>query len=327
MTPNGPDVQQLRATLASRGFAILPARGDLAEAASSPWVFAERLLGERPTMLERQPIRAMPGGRSFASTSRYTPLHSDSQLHLGAPPDVQIMACLRAVEAGGESLLLDTWALLDDLSRDDPALVDALFRAPRRIPFVFGDVFGATVALRGSSLAFTHSPVSPPRDAIAARLGEHLRARPADLVRVSAGEVLVVDNRRMLHGRNAFDDTRREFTRILAWLARPLGEHPGYTELARRIAPPEVSDAPLSVRARFGAVEAPGALAADRLRVVLAMLQGAPPGVLSHREGVAEPVLYQWRDAAIAAALQALAGVEGDDVSPRCEARLTRPSR
>lgn len=320
------DPPRLRALLSSQGYAVVPLGEGVAEAARSPWTFAQQLLGERPIMLEKQPIRAVPGGRSFASSSAFTPLHSDSQLHLGAPPDVQIMACERAASRGGESLLLDTWRLLDELSREDPSLFDALFQTPRRIPFVFGDVFGPTVALRGASLAFTHSPISPPRDPIAARLASRVSARAAIALRVHPGEVMLVDNRRMLHGRNAFDDTARSFVRVLAWLSAPLATHPEHTERARRARFTPASTE-LAVRARFGASEAPARLAAERLRVVLSMLQGVPPGLLAHHEGVPEPVLYQWRDAAVSAAMSALDEAEGDDVAPRCEPHLGEATR
>src|SRR4051812_27801311 len=54
-------------------------------AAASPFAFAMRLLGVEPLLVERQPIRPIDGGRSFASTRADTPLHTDSQMFLGAP--------------------------------------------------------------------------------------------------------------------------------------------------------------------------------------------------------------------------------------------------
>ena len=43
-----------------------------------------------------------------------------------------------------------------------------------------------------------------------------------------------------------------------------------------------------------------------RLGVVLELLRGVPPGVLSAREGVAEPELYRWRDAVLRGAAEGL---------------------
>jgi len=318
----------LRGTLGAQGYVVLHGRDDLREAAAAPWSFAERFLGVRPRMLEQQPIRAVPGGRSFASSRGFTPLHSDSQLHLGAPPDVQVMVCHQHAAAGGETLLLDTWALLDDLRRDDPALLQALLEVPRRIPFVFGDVYGPTVALRGGALAFTHSPIPPAPDALSQALAARLRARPTVALGVRAGEVLVVDNRRMLHGRKAFDDTARSFTRLLLWLPSPLAEHPGYTAMARAVTAqtsPVLAGGDPRVRARYGALAPASSRAEERLQTVMAMLRGVAPGVLAHHTGVPEPVLYQWRDAALTAALAALDEADAVDVSPDCDARLRGP--
>lgn len=314
----------LRAELAARGYAVVRGRDDLREATTSPWAFAERLLGARPVMLEQQPIRAVPGGRSFASSRGFTPLHSDSQLHLGSPPDAQVMVCHQHAAAGGETLLLDTWSLLDDLRRDDPALLRALFEVPRRIPFVFGDVYGPTVSLRGGALCFTHSPMAPSPDALSQALDARLRARAKVELSVRSGEVLVVDNRRMLHGRKGFDDTARWFTRLLAWLPGPLGEHPGYTAAAGAVGPSAAvaAEADPRVRARFGVLAPPAPSAQERLEVVLALLRGVAPGLLAQQRGVPEPVLYQWRDAALRGALSSLDATDARDVSPRCDALL-----
>ena len=278
------------------------------EAGRDFWGYAERLLEVRPRMVERQPIQAVEGGRSFASTSRFTPLHSDSQLYDGAPPDLQVMACLHADQRGGESLLLDTWPLLESIERQEPALFAALFQAWRLHPFVFGDLTGPTAAIRGGALAFTHSPRSR-EDAVGKRLAAWLERSPPLQVPVRAGEVLLLDNRRALHGRLAFQDTRRCFTRLLVWLPEPLARHERYEALARdarREVEAEVATAPAEVRRRAGFSGEALPEAEERLQIVLAMLRGAPPGVLAARHRIPEPTLYVWRDEALRAALEAL---------------------
>jgi gamma-butyrobetaine dioxygenase len=57
----------------------------------------------------------------------------------------------------------------------------------------------------------------------------------------------------------------------------------------------------------LGAPSTPEPERERRLRIVLEMLRGASPGVLSRRHGVPEPELYRWRDAALRAAEDALA--------------------
>ncbi|GMV14957.1 MAG: hypothetical protein AMXMBFR56_31810 [Polyangiaceae bacterium] len=298
---------RVRALLEQRGFALLrpdPARSSSELAARDPWEAATLIWGESPELVERQPIAPVPWGRSFASTSGDTPLHSDSQLYAGAPPDLQLMFCERAASRGGETTLLDTWSLLDAIERAEPELFRLLFHANRRIPFVFGDVVGPTVSLRRGALAFTHSPMPTAGDPIAERLQAHLERAALERVRPESGELLVVDNRRMLHGRSAFDDPERRFTRLLLWLRAPLPCPAHLRELCEQalaLRAPELAELPASARRRLGLAlpEGPGAL---RRRIVLEMLRGVPPGVLARRHGVDERELYAWRDRALAAA-------------------------
>jgi hypothetical protein len=320
---------RLRREIAAQGFTVI--RADAAEiapeeAARAPWIYAERLLGERPRMVERQPIKAVAGGRSFASSGGPAPLHTDSQIFAGAPPGLQVMACVRASDRGGEHLLVDGWALLDRIRASDPALYRLLFEAPRRIPFVFGDVFGPTAALRGGFFAITHAPVAPPGDAVAARLAPWIDAAPRIEFRTAAGEILVADNHRMLHGRRAFEGMGREYTRLLVWTSNEIAVHPEHRAFAASVAAAagaQLAGESDAVRRRLGfATPLP---AERRLAVVMEMLRGVPPGVLAAREKIPEPELYRMRDVALAAAAGALAEEplpgSDDDVARALNAR------
>lgn len=281
-----------RACLRAKGYALMPAGALSAADAREPWSAVARLLGERPLMAERQPIRPVPGGRSFASTARFTPLHTDSQEHLGRSPNLQIMLCSRPAARGGEMLLCDGYALLDRLRDGRPSLYDALFSTIRRIPFVFGDVVGPTVTLWGSHLALTHAPMKPPLgDAVGAELEMELSRAPLITLTPRAGEIVLVDNHRMLHGRRAFDDPDREFVRILAWLRDPLGASPVHAAAAQARGAARVERR-----------------ASPKLSAVIEMLTGVPPGLIAAREGIPEPTLYAWRRRAIEAASRELDG-------------------
>ncbi len=270
------DAAGLRAELAARGYAVVPG----AREPDEPWAFISDLLGVRPEMAERQPIRPVPGGRSFAGSAVFTPLHTDSQDFLGAPPGIQVMVCRRAAPSGGETRLVDGWALLERLERTDRALFDALLGVPRLHRFYFGDVTRPTVAETRGHLVWTHSPM-PPADPIGAALARELPLEPVIELAVRTGETLVVDNHRMLHGRAAFDGGERDFVRVLAWLPEPLACHP-----------------------RYRAAHPPGP--PGRLAVVLELLTGVPPARLAAREGVSEAELYEWRNRALEAATAAL---------------------
>jgi len=277
-----------RATLEGLGSAVLHGEGAAAEADASPWTFAERLFGERVVMVERQPIRAVPGGRTFASSAAFTPLHTDSQTHFGVPASAQVLVCRHPAERGGESTLVDAWSLLAAVAERDPDLHARLFDEVRTLRFYFGDFVGATVSRRRGHLFFTHAPAPPPGDATAARIQSLVDRAPRGIVRVLADDILVVNNHRMLHGRLAFDGASRELVRLLVWLEAPWAAPDA---IVRRARAEDAQADPATSR---------------RLAVVLELLRGGAPGVLASREQIPEAVLYRWRDAALAAAGRAL---------------------
>jgi hypothetical protein len=313
---DGTGPARLLAELTSAGVSVL--RIDDPETAATaslaPWAIAERLIGRGNVyMVERQPVRPLPAGRSFASNNEPTPLHTDSQLVGGVPPHIQVMLCVRAAASGGECLVLDTWPLLLSLEKEDPALLQRLFEVPRRIPFDFGDVLGPTVSWRGGNLVFTHSPKQIPGDIEAAVVRELIaRAQPRVLA-IHPGEVLVFNNHRMLHGRRGFADPQREFVRLLIWRKTPFPVPPALQKYAEQAASRTDEQLPSSaplLRSHLGLAEPASAVARTRLELVLAMLRGVSPVRLAADSGVPEPELYRYRDAALAAATRALGDAE-----------------
>lgn len=235
------------------------------------------------------------------------PFHSDSQMLRGVPPHVQVMACHRAAEAGGEGLYLDTWALLTRVEREEPELFARLFTTLRRVAFVFGDVFGPTVSLRGDSLVFTHGARPLPDDSIASRLRPHLESTLVMEVRAGAGDLVLIHNHRVLHGRRAFEDDGRAFTRLLVWRHQLWPAPSPWLERAAaeaRALSERLREAPAAIRAGFGLADPTPPDAARRLGIVLELLRGVPAGMLSAREGVSEPELYGWRDAVLGGATE-----------------------
>jgi hypothetical protein len=275
----------IRAHLAEHGWALVPRGAYEPTALLDPWTFVADLLGDRPLMLERQPIRPVPTGRSLASTRVFAPLHTDSQDFLGAPPALQVMACRRAAAAGGATLLVDGWSLLERIAVEAPDLHRVLFTESRTMPFYFGTVVGPTVARKRGAPVLTVSPM-PATDPIGRRLSAFIeRTAPLEIA-VGSGDVLLVDNHRMLHGRRAFEGDEREFMRFLAWLENPLSL-PGRRPRVRNI----------------GLATTEGE---RRLRVVLEMTTGLPPAKLAARERISEAELYRWRSIVFAAGLRAL---------------------
>lgn len=241
-------------------FVVLHDPALVARIATEPWEVA-RALGGEVEMIERQPIRDV-GGRSFASNRGPAPLHTDSQLYRGRPAHFQVLGCVRAARRGGESLIADSHAVTE---------TDALFREVRLFPFVFGDVRATTFSAAGDDLIFTHSP----------RLPSLVELRPQTIA-LRDGDVLIVDNHRCAHGRNAFDDPSRELQRILIWLRDPPRSKRAWHARAAREghAPVRMVDAP----------------AGDFSAIVAEMIRGVPPGVLAKRHNLPEAWLYEFRD-------------------------------
>ena len=266
----------VRAALGDRGFAHVGRMPDLArEASVAPFDAAARVLGETPMFVERQTIRVVEGGRSIASTSGESPLHTDSQMILGVPATAQILVCARAAKRGGESTFVDAFGVLGELERSDARAFAAAFEETIVQSFYFGEVHGPIVALRGGHLTVTIAPnvLGPVHAAIA-------RA-PREAIALRDGDVLVASNHRMAHGRTAFDGGR-ELVRLLVWLERPLAAPPAFVARAHSVAD-----------------VAPDALV--RMRAVASLLRGVPPAKIARELGITEATLYALRDRALGA--------------------------
>jgi hypothetical protein len=149
------------------------------------------------------------------------------------PPDLLLTACGQAATSGGEALLVDGRAVYRDLVQNAPDALRGL-ATPRSALFGGADgqlcsVFtpeGGVIAvrLRLDSLARFGPAAAPHILALRAVIGRHTRTVP---MRTGFGYVL--DNRRWLHGRRAYDGPRLLF-RVLA-SARPGSIAGGFTEV------------------------------------------------------------------------------------------------
>ena len=179
------------------------------------------------------PVRATNFGEHFDVVSKpepnsnaYTALrllcHTDLP-NWERPPDYQLLHCLENDAEGGDSILVDGFRAAEELRRRVPAAFRLLSRAPIdfhfqdresdirfRAPTIALDETGAITEVR-FNLAVMGAIRAP-----ANRMGtlcHALRAFAAILrdpalecrYRLCPGELLVFDNRRVLHGRAAFD--------------------------------------------------------------------------------------------------------------------------
>lgn len=270
----------MRTALQAHGFAVLqtavPAL-NAAAAAADPYGAATVLFGKAPLLLEKQTIRPVEGATSFAAGQGDAPLHTDSQRAWGRPAHALVMFCQHPAEQGGDTTLADGWSILERLQQDRTAL-SAMASQVHRLSFYFGVFECPLVEVHDQEMWLT-CPPQPPQPLLGACKTSHA-------FKVKQGQVLVVDNHRMLHGRRGFSDARRAFVRLLTWLDAPLGSHPGLRSAVTALGP----------------AQSPLATPDPRVVAVLALLRGEPPARVCRQAGVDEPQLYAWREALLATA-------------------------
>lgn len=137
------------------------------------------------------------------------------------PPRRQVLLCVEPARAGGATILVDGWELLGDLRLTDPEAWATLVGAD--VTFALGDASGPlsrtgpplAVGDDGAAVLVRHAPdlvltddgdARAAVDAVTALSLEPSRQR---LVELGAGDALVVDNHRTLHGRTPITDPGR----------------------------------------------------------------------------------------------------------------------
>ena len=167
-------------------------------------------------------VISKPNPNNLAYTSDALPLHTDLP-NQEMPPGFQFLHCLANDAEGGGSVFADGLAIAEDILAEDPAAFETLTTV--KIPYRFQDD-AADIRTRqtvvvldalGRISEVTYSPhiadiLDLPADQMAAFYHAFraftLKARdPAYSVslKLAPGEMVVFDNRRVLHGREAFD--------------------------------------------------------------------------------------------------------------------------
>ncbi|SIS66701.1 TauD/TfdA family dioxygenase [Neptunomonas antarctica] len=161
---------------------------------------------------------------NLAYTSLSLPLHTDLA-NQEIPPGYQFLHCLSNESMGGESTFVDGLKVLEGLREDQPEYFRLLceYAIPFRFhdqahdirehhPVINLDNFGNIVEIKyNAHLADIFDlPGEVMYDyyiAYRELMGRLKDARYKIELKLSAGEMVVFDNRRVLHGRNAFDDS------------------------------------------------------------------------------------------------------------------------
>ena len=167
-------------------------------------------------------VQSKPNPNNLAYTAVALPLHTDLT-NQELPPGFQFLHCLANEATGGGSLFCDGYAIAEDLRAQDPEAFELLSTVS--VPFRFHD---ATTDIRSRKRVIELDEDGAVREiCFNAHLADipdlepelmvaYYRAyrrfmemtRSDDYVislRLAAGEMVVFDNRRVLHGRGAFD--------------------------------------------------------------------------------------------------------------------------
>ena len=235
------DPAEAFAVLRSEGAAILTHSGSSRDEARG---IAGRVLASlQPVIPDPAPIKEgggnadrrydAPGKDAF--TVPFQTGHTDGFAYGDAYPDYIFLLCVRPAVSGGESFVVDTYALLDALragSPEDRAFYDFLTSVPveqtepdfqpSRAPVVLDNGRGRRMS-RWTPVQRPDTSLSAAESARHAALLErwktlaHEASLRAPRFVLQPGETICLDNYRMLHGRTGFDDTERTLWRIWAW--------------------------------------------------------------------------------------------------------------
>lgn len=176
---------------------------------------------------EHYDVVSMPNPNASAYTTMGLELHTDLA-NWYAPPDIQLLCCLKSSAAGGESLFADGFRIAADLRASAPESFALLCRHP--VEFRFHDescdirASAPTISLDANgqvrqirfnnwlraTLSVAEDLVDPMYDA----LGEFWRRLrdPANHLnlKLEPGWLIAYDNHRVLHGRAAYDSRSGE---------------------------------------------------------------------------------------------------------------------
>lgn len=172
-------------------------------------------------------VRSTPEASDLAYTALSLDAHTDNP-YRNPVPGVQLLHCLVNQTSGGLSTLVDGFAAAEHLRANDPAAFECLTRTPVQFryrdarteltasaPLIELDVIGRVRAVHFSP-RLDFAPLAPPRELAAfygARraLDRLLRSRERELrFLLAPGDLMMMDNRRLLHGRTAFDPAEGE---------------------------------------------------------------------------------------------------------------------
>jgi alpha-ketoglutarate-dependent taurine dioxygenase len=154
-------------------------------------------------------VRTRDGFVRHSASNREFPCHTDCASDAEVP-DVLLLQCAFADDAGGESIVLTARALVDALGDAARPLYEPVYPfAFGRAPIVAGEGDGLSVRYNRHEIekaaALVGTELPPAMTRTLDRVDATIRDHPQRLVvPLKAGDCLVVDNHAALHGRTSF---------------------------------------------------------------------------------------------------------------------------
>jgi hypothetical protein len=177
-----------------------------------------------------QPVDARGRKRMLGRYDMIQPAHNDGYGFGDFAPDHIFLWCGQPCPTGGASFLVDALKLATILSAEDPALADFLWNVPidhSEPNFPQGvDAPIARITAGGRAQVRSHPyqlPVVGPDEVAQMPFVETWGRAVAEArntgprFRLQAGQMACIDNYRMLHGREAFQDEARMVVSIWGW--------------------------------------------------------------------------------------------------------------
>ena len=227
------DLTEARKELQTTG-AVIFERIDCTEAGTR--AFAREIFGDR--------LRALPDGarvfeggehditRVQATNLNTTPCHTDGFAYGDLYPDFMLLSCVQESEIGGESILVDGYKVLEALETDAELAWAASAVREREIdqtetgmqtslsPICMDNGSGRTMVRRTLEQRPAQFSSDPENDQKMIDVWHQSIDRASGLApkfKLLPGQVVIVDNYRLMHGRSPYEDLRRMLWRVWVW--------------------------------------------------------------------------------------------------------------
>ena len=233
------DLQEARTELVKSG-AVIYEPINCTEAGTR--AFAETMFADNLRALP-EGARVFEGGehditRVQATNLKTTPCHTDGFAYGDLYPDFMLLSCVRESKIGGESILVDGYKILEALAANPELAWAAIALRERQIdqtetgmqkslsPICMDNGNGRTMVRRTLEQRPAETSVDPEKDQLMIKVWHDSIDEASTLApkfKLLPGQVVIVDNYRLMHGRSPYEDLNRMLWRVWVWSDDCLG--------------------------------------------------------------------------------------------------------